>query len=215
MLRLALAVTCLIVVTLCGCPQATPSPDSADEREPALEFQLELDGKSLDVRLDEPFDIEAGAKRSATLRVLPTRAFVRGPVRFRYPREFAFAYQLDPDLSRWTLHGSHAVLMVNRYGPGLDSALIRAETVKAVTRQYRADQVTTAPVHLTLGAVELSGTRIDTRDADAQIRQDLFTFDASGQVWQILLQDTLDDGHPTPEAERTLATLRESFAIAN
>jgi hypothetical protein len=208
----------LAALSLTLSARPSPADEAQDGVEPRLEMALEIDGKRVPVSFDEPFFVGAGAERRATLRVAPTRLFARGPIRFRYAREYVFAYSEDSADSptSWTFSGKDTSIMLFRVGaagPSPAENVVSMAVDKIVARSSGAN-AKTRPVSIALGGRTLSGKRIETNVQNVILRQDVVGFRARGEIWMLILRDLPREGAATPEAERVLALLKETFVIA-
>lgn len=193
--------------------KAKPKPEPDATEEPPLEFTLDVEGKTVQVRLDEPFQIDAGGKKvSLQLGVKPYRTFFQSGVRFRYPNYYEFEAEADsPEVIMWTLSGNDNALMLFKYPKGDSEATLKSSTDAAI-EQYGKKNVKQAKCTIKLADQNLSGKRLDITIADATIRQDVYAFTTEGSSFILIVQDSPEDGKKmTEETRDAIKMLQETF----
>jgi hypothetical protein len=180
-----------------------------------LLLYLETNGKRATIELDKPFDLEALAgDKTATLRAEPYRVFPYAGLSFRYPRGYSFEAKLKPNLSTWTLKGSHVVITIDRF-PGLrDHVAIRQAMVKNMLKSYAGSKTRELDTQLDVKGATLTGRRIEVTLAATLLHQDLLSLVAGNDTVVLMLQDTpQEDGKPSPERVVVDNMLRETLRL--
>lgn len=200
-------ITCLWVVALAAREQPATAPV---EEEPPMRFTLQIEGKSVPVELDRPFQIDLDNRQiQAQLRAEPTRRFQAGGVSFEYPRHFAFeADRDDPNLTLWTLDGNDGVIMLMRFKVPVEPDQLLEEFVG----QYGKGNVQQGPVRVSLRGQEFEGTRLKITLAGARLHQDVFLLPATGGGLAMIVQDSPDEsGNSTDEVREVIRLLEKTF----
>ena len=171
---------------------------SQDEtKEPPQIFQLQVDGKSHAVKLDEEFELDLSGKTKLKLIALNTRQFKFAGIHFPYPTSFAFEAEIEPELKLWTLDGSDCLIMVFAF-PG-DESTGHSDFAQSIGSQY-GDQTSYSEVELVCQEVTLKGTQITAEVVGTKLVQQVFEIPTSDGSRMLVIQDSLeDDGTHTKE----------------
>lgn len=183
-------------------------------KEPRLQFQLQVEGKSVPVRLDQPFEVEIGGKKTKmTLTVKPYRVFDAAGVRFRYPRHHTF--EVTPDAPpQWWLNGSDNTIMLMSLDKPNAATKTMADFMDGFLNNLPPGAKTTEPSKATIRLQEslIQGNRIVLRVAGTNLRQDAFALAHRGGTYLLVFQDTLrDDGTLADESVGARKMFETSF----
>lgn len=208
----------VLAMSFLSSPSVAQEAASDAAVEPPLEFVLNVGGKDMPVRLDEPFELEGGdGKQVLTLSVGDTRLFDKSGIKFRYPRHFAFEADLeDPTFQGWTLDGNSTVMMLFLAPDTDDAATMRDDFVETMVEQFGEEQTSVSKTSISLEDEAVSGSRIEALIADVTLRQDIFGLATPEGALILVIQDTLeDDGSPTKETAGAIELLKETFKVEN
>ena len=190
-----------------------PPPPEPEDREPPLVLYFEAEGgKRVPVELDKPF-VPADLGKSATLKLEPQRKFTYAGLEFRYPREYGFEAQLQPQVTSWTLSGNDAKVMVQRY-KGQKKVDVLHKSVIAEMQKAYGGKAKESAVTLAAGGRTLEGTRIEVDLAGAVIVQDVFPIKSGSDAVELIIQDAQKKtGEPSAERVKTEALLKETLKL--
>ena len=192
----------LVVVALGFCQD--------EMKEPPQIFELQVDGKSQSVTLDEEFELDLSGKTKLKLTALSNREFKFAGIRFPYPTSFAFEAEIEPELKLWTLDGSNCLIMVFAF-PGESTG--HREFAESIGSQY-GDQTTYRKVKLACQGVKLKGTQISTEVVGAKLVQQVFEVPTTGGSRMFVIQDSLkDDGTHTEEFKDVEKQLQQQLKV--
>lgn len=202
----------LLAAALGAAPAPAPAAEPED-REPPLVLYFEAEGgKRVAVELDKPFNPSELGK-SATLKLEPQRRFGYAGLEFRYPREYGFEAQLQPQVSSWTLSGNDAKVMVQRY-KGQKKVDVLHKSVIAEMQKAYGGKAKESPVTLAAGGRTLEGTRIEVDLAGTFIVQDVFPIKSGSDAVELIIQDAQNKaGEPSAERVKTEALLKETLKL--
>lgn len=187
-----------------------------ERREPPLVLYFEADGRRIPVELDQPFAAQAlGGAKSATLRLEPHREFAYAGLRFRFPRQFTFAADLEsPLVTLWTLSGNDCSIMVHRYRGEPDPKAVQQRVLEQMSETYQQEKKKTRPVSLALEGATLQGTRLEVDLATVRILQDFYAVRSGKDVLVLILQDApRENGQPSVERLGIEKLLKESLKL--
>jgi hypothetical protein len=185
---------------------------SDESDEPALRFELESELGTLAVAPGESFELDLGDRQlRMTLEVQPTRLLELEPLRFEYPNGYSFEYEQDDETTFWTLDGNDVVIMLQRYWIEMDGDEFLELFVDELITGYDGEDGGAVPLELDGEVLEGRAVGIDSMGFTMQ--QECFVFTtADGDLWLLVLQDTLeDDGAHTDEYEAARVLLEETF----
>lgn len=190
LLRLALPSA---VAASIGAAIAVPITSPSDESvEPGARYALTIDGTTVAVRDDRPFEITLGERTlTGTLEPLPTKELVVGGVRFEYPRAMSFEYETGFGADIWTLDGNDATVMVFRFSVGLGLEEMLDDQIEAFSD---FGEVETSDATVRLGEREVAGAQITVAsDMIGALAMELYPLDEGeeSRLW-IMLQDVRD-----------------------
>ena len=205
-----------LAAAICAPVAIGAAPRAADEdREPPSLYTVRVGKTDVPIRLDQPVEVELnGVKTRLELRVKPYRVLDVGTVRFRYPRAMAFEVQaIDGSSKLWTLDGNDAVVMLQRT-PSSDVNAARDAVTDEMIARWGKHLASRTPHDVTLADRTINGECFRIVVAEQTIEQSVYTFGAKGDVFTLILQDSLTDaGKRTPEATRTFRMVCDSFAF--
>ena len=186
---------------------------SQDEtKEPLQSFQLQVDGKSQTVKLDEEFELDLSGKTKFKLTALNTRQFKFAGLHFPYPTSFAFEAEIDPDLKLWTLDGSDCLIMVFAF-PG-EKSTGHDDFAKSIGSQY-GNGTSYSKVELACQGFTLKGTQISAEVVGAKLIQQVFEIPTSDGKRMLLIQDSLEDGGTnSKEFQGVVKQLKQEMKIS-
>jgi hypothetical protein len=204
---------CLAAVMLLGLVAADEPKDPAAP--PALELQVEINGKPVVTQTDKTVEVEVGGQKvQVRVTMLPYRIFDRGGLRFRYPSTHAWEVDLSSkEYTMWTLDGNSNVIMLTKYTENEPTDNVVNMLVTQLTRQYGRPNVQVSPTTLKLGAMEVKGQRLDVRLANQHLRQDLYAFQAGGATFSMILQDSPEEEKTTKETQDVIEMLGKTFEV--
>ena len=185
------------------------------DTEPPLKLQLEVNGESIEVQLDTPFEVQIDGKAVAMrLSASATRHFTYGGVEFDYPSGFAFEADLENEVVKlWNLDGSSAVIMVQTYA-AMDIDTLTTLVVDEIVTGYESMQAQVKRETITLEGSEYQAEQVTVRVADQPIQQAILGFAAEDAAIVIILQDSLqEDGTNSAEFEEAREMFVSSFKV--
>lgn len=206
----------LLLLTFAFIGTPTVWGQAKEDQEPPQIFFLEAGDKKISVDLDKPFSLtELGGQTTLTLRSEPYRVFNHAGLNFQYPREFSFSADLENEaVSIWSLNGTNAVVIVQRYPGRTDADAVRKEFIQALAEQYKEALKGQTAVALPLKSGNLQGTRLKVDRAGAALIQDVFTFVSGNNVVLLLLQDApQQNNQPSAEQAKVQKMLLETFSV--
>ncbi len=181
---------------------------------PALEFTLEIDGKSIDLVAGEDAAIDIGGRKLPIKLVpKPDRLFTTDGISFRFPREFNYAIDREtPAITIHTFSGDDTVLIFQQSNLLLDLERYRKQLIdELVTQLGRKTKV--EPVKILLGGKEFNGTRVMAVFAGQSIRQDIYTFMTGGKPSSLFIQVTSPTLEEREETKVTVELLSRTVQI--
>jgi hypothetical protein len=194
---------------------ASQAEDRAKKSDvPALEFTLEIDGKSIDLIAGENAAIDIGGRKLPIKLVpKPDRLFTTDGISFRFPREFNYAIDREtPAITIHTFSGDDTVLIFQQSNLLLDLERYRKQLIdEVVTQLGRKTKVET--VKISLGGKEFNGTRILAVFAGQSIRQDVYTFTTGGKPSSLVIQVTSPTREEREETKATIELLSRTTQI--
>lgn len=203
----------LLVAAAFSASTPPAAPAEPEDREPPLVLYFEAEGgKRVPVELGKPFN-PAELGKSARLELEPQRRFGYAGLEFKYPREYGFEAQLQPQFTSWTLSGNDAKVMVQRY-KGQKKVDVLHKSVIAEMQKAYGGKAKESPVTLAAGGRTLEGTRIEVDLAGAVIVQDVFPIKSGSDAVELIIQDAQKkSGEPSAERVKTEALLKETLKL--
>ena len=189
------------------------SPAHADD-EPPLLLDLEVNGVTVPVRLDEPFEVKVGGKTvDMTLKARDHKVFERDGVRFHFPATHAWEVEAQEGFSIYTMDGSSNVLMFMSYEVNADPNTLLDQMKGFIIGQYGAQNVTQKPTSIELGGRTYSGTSLQVKVVGENLRQDLFGIQGPETVVVLVIQDSPDESFGwSPETVQAIEMLERTWS---
>lgn len=149
----------LAVSPVCGVFAARCQAAQTDASEPPAAYVLEINGKSTDVKLGQPFQVKAGSGQlKMKLTMKPNRVFDKAGVKFEYPANYSFSADLDPEDTNWTIDHAHGGLQLHKF-PRTWEALVLSTFVQEFEKEHSGKAAKCAAA-LRLGNRQLKGQRL-------------------------------------------------------
>jgi hypothetical protein len=206
----------MAIATISVCGRSLPAQENKEDQSPPQIFYLEVGGKKVPIKLNEPFATNTlTANPTATLRVEPYRVFRYAGIRFAYPQDYSFSASLDdPEVSIWTLTGSNSLIMVQRYPNQPNPQAFLQQVLAAMKAQYAGGVLKETEATLAVKGAPLKGVAIDVTMAGSHLRQELFSLPSEKDAIILLLQDVpQDNGQPSPKRVEMGKMLAGSFKL--
>jgi hypothetical protein len=207
------AVLCACLVDPGGAMAADAKEKPAD-REPPLEFSLELGAQAFEIREGEPVKVKVGDKElPAKLTAKPTRLLDLGEISLRYPREYTFEHTKTDARTAWTLSGNRNWFKLTRYGPG--QAPPKSLEIKAdeFERALNRGKLARSPVRYSLAAQPVEALRTQWQHSNSTFRADFLFLKAGGSTYELLIFDQSNTADVTDETRRVVKLLEESLKV--
>lgn len=164
----------------------------------AEQARLTIGDQTYNVPIGKPFAVKLGGER-ITMRIDPEvdRSFSEAGISFRYPASFtAEGNADDPAVTIWTIQGTSAAIMLQKYEGGLDSKSLIEVLVTNISDQYKPQKVEQQAVEqqaVKLRGIDASyeGVQLKTtNEDDIEIVQNIFAFANEQGVFALMVQDT-------------------------
>lgn len=204
-------------------PEKTVSTDPAitapsrvleASEEPPMLMSFEANGTSTTFTESQPFEVDVnGTKVKATVRIASYRMFHQPGIRFRYPRQFTFEADHEPDLYLWTLSGNDARIMLQKPKDADSGEQFAAAVVSSMIGQFGVSNVKKTAAVVELGGKSLAGTRLDINVAGHQIRTEVFPLPMKSPMLLLFQDSPTDAGENTVEATQARELLSSSLVL--
>lgn len=159
----------------------------------AEQARLTIGDQTYNVPIGKPFAVKIGGER-ITMRIDPEvdRTFSEAGISFRYPASFTAEKKSDdPAVTIWTIQGTSAAIMLQKYEGGLDSKSLIEVLVTNISDQYKPQKVEQQTVKLRGIDASYEGVQLKTtNDDDIEVVQNVFAFANEQGVFALMVQDT-------------------------
>ncbi len=177
--------------------------------------RLTIGEQTYNVPVGKPFAVKIDGER-VTMQIDPEvdRSFSEAGVSFRYPASFVAEENTeDPAVTIWTIQGTSAALMLQKYEEGLDPKSLIEVLVSNISDQYKPKKVEQKTAKLRGVEASYEGVQLKTTNKDKiEIVQNVFAFANEQGVFALMVQDTHAAGEGDSEQyTETLRLLGESL----
>lgn len=221
--RILLAILCAAAMptsTPAAQPEATTQPAGARDNdfadEPPQELVLEIGPQRIEVTAEQPFKVKVNGKTvSGRVTPKPDRLFRTAEISFRYPTDFAFAYDPTGEAPSWEFDGSTAVITVLRYDPSEKPAELVEAIAEGMIEDSEDPRARSRPVSVRWDGRAIRGKRVTSALLESTFRHDLYGFAAGNHTYVVMIQDSLsENGSPSEECTAAVELLTKTVKIA-